>query len=364
MMMTEPKNAFRQVLGQYPTGVTAITARAADGPVGMAIGSFTSVSMDPPIVGFLPTKSSSSWPKIETAGKFCVNVLTSAQENVCRAMSAKGADKFATIPWTEGVTGAPAIDGALAWIECTIRDVLDAGDHYIVLGDVVDMRMGTPALPLVFFRGGYGKFSSGPLVAEDFHDQHQLRLVNAVRDQMQAVASELGVEASATAEIDGRLVLVATTWSPFSDRAAVRAGDRVPFRPPFAIPFAAWGSPERRAQWLQSVPDDRRGAAETVLDVSAERGWAVSVRPEPSSNAVDRMIAANSHQPVEIGPDGIDPRNVSVPVLGSDGSVRLSLSISGMKADFARDHLADAADRLVMAARKAERKVAGSPSTS
>ncbi|MCR2799301.1 flavin reductase family protein [Microbacterium sp. zg-Y818] len=357
--MSDSKNVFRQVLGQYPTGVTAVTARTAEGkPVGMAVGSFTSVSMDPPIVGFLPTKTSSSWPQIEAAGTFCVNVLTSEQENVCRAMSARGDDKFAGLPWTEGVTGAPALDGALAWIECTVRDVLDAGDHYIVLGDVVDLRMGTPALPLVFFRGGYGKFSSGPLVAENFHDQHQVRLVNAVRDEMQAVASELGVEASATAEIDGKLVLVATTWSPFSDRAAVRAGDRVPFRPPFALPFAVWGTAERRRQWLQGVPDAQRGAAETVLDTAAERGWAVSVRPEPAGDAVQRMIAANSHGTLPVGPDGIDPRNVSVPVLGPDGSVRLSLSLSGMTVDYARSHLADAADRLVMAARKAERAVA------
>ena len=213
--MSEPKNLYRQVLGQYPTGVSAVTATSADGtPVGMAVGTFSSVSMDPPIVSFMPTKTSSSWPKIRDTGSFCVNVLTSAQESVCRALSARGEDKFAGVEWTPGTTGSPVIAGALAWIECTLRDVIEVGDHYIVLGDVVDLRMGTPALPLVFFRGGYGRFSSGPLVAEDFHDRAQVRLVNAVREQMQAIASELEVEASATAMIDGKLVLVATTWSP------------------------------------------------------------------------------------------------------------------------------------------------------
>lgn len=356
--MSEPKNLYRQVLGQYPTGVSAVTATSADGtPVGMAVGTFSSVSMDPPIVSFMPTKTSSSWPKIRDTGSFCVNVLTSAQESVCRALSARGEDKFAGVEWTPGTTGSPVIAGALAWIECTLRDVIEVGDHYIVLGDVVDLRMGTPALPLVFFRGGYGRFSSGPLVAEDFHDRAQVRLVNAVREQMQAIASELEVEASATAMIDGKLVLVATTWSPYSDRAAVRAGDRVPFRPPFALPFAAWGEPQHREQWLAHVPDALRAQASTALERAVERGWAVSVRPDPTEDAVERMIQANAGESADLADDAIDPRNVSVPVFGPDGDVRISLSISGMTAAYAREHLADAADRLVMAARKVERSV-------
>lgn len=356
--MTDAKNLYRRVLGQYPTGVSAVTALGDDGaPVGMAVGTFTSVSMDPPIVGFLPTKTSSSWPKIQAAGSFCINVLTSAQENVCRALSARGDDKFAGLTWEPGATGAPVLEGALAWIDCTIRDVLDAGDHYIVLGDVVEMKLGTPALPLVFFRGGYGEFTSGPLVAEDFRDPAQLRLVNAVRDQMQTIASELGVEASATAIVDDKLALVATTWSPFSDRAAVRAGDVVPFRPPLAIPFAAFGTPERRAEWLGCVPAEHLAAAETVLTDARERGWAISVRPERGQDNVAAMIAANVNDaPTVLADEEIDPRNVSVPVFGPKGEVLLSLSVSGMRATYARDNLADVADRLVMAARKAERE--------
>ena len=81
---------FRHVLGHYPTGVTVVTARAPDGtPIGMVIGSFTSVSLDPPLVAFFPGRSSTTWPRIMAGGAFCVNVLAAGQERLCRDVSAK-----------------------------------------------------------------------------------------------------------------------------------------------------------------------------------------------------------------------------------------------------------------------------------
>jgi flavin reductase (DIM6/NTAB) family NADH-FMN oxidoreductase RutF len=150
---------FRQVLGHYPTGVVVVTALGADDhPVGLAIGSFTSVSLDPPLVAFFPGKSSSSWPKIEAAGSFCVNILGEDQEDVCRVFASKAADKFASIGWRKGHTGAPIINDVIAWIECTIERVDDAGDHVVVLGRVVDLEVGHTGGPLLFFRGGYGRY--------------------------------------------------------------------------------------------------------------------------------------------------------------------------------------------------------------
>jgi 3-hydroxy-9,10-secoandrosta-1,3,5(10)-triene-9,17-dione monooxygenase reductase component len=150
---------FRQVLGHYPTGVVVVTAMAADGePAGLAIGSFTSVSLDPPLVAFFPDKSSSSWPRIESAGTFCVNILGEDQEDVCRVFASKGTDKFASIGWRPGRTGAPVINDVIAWIECEIERIDDAGDHWIVLGRVVDLEVGHSGGPLLFFRGGYGRY--------------------------------------------------------------------------------------------------------------------------------------------------------------------------------------------------------------
>lgn len=150
---------YRQVLGHFPTGVVVVTSEIDGEPSGMAIGSFASVSLDPPLVGFLPAKTSSSWPKIEQAGRFVVNVLADDQEELCRIMATKDADKFDGVGWRRGLTGAPILDGVLAFIECDIEGVLEAGDHWFVLGRVLDLEVVHEGGPLVFFRGGYGRYS-------------------------------------------------------------------------------------------------------------------------------------------------------------------------------------------------------------
>jgi 3-hydroxy-9,10-secoandrosta-1,3,5(10)-triene-9,17-dione monooxygenase reductase component len=151
---------FRQVLGHYPTGVCVVTTTEASGEkTGLAVGSFTSVSLAPPLVAFFPDKSSRTWPRIEQAGKFCVNVLAEDQQEVCRSFAARGVDKFAGISHRVSANGSPVIDDVIAWIDCSLHAVHEAGDHYIVLGRVHDLGVGRAAPPLLFFRGGYGTFS-------------------------------------------------------------------------------------------------------------------------------------------------------------------------------------------------------------
>ena len=151
---------FRQVLGSYPTGVCAITALTADGqPTGMVVGTFTSVSLDPPLVGFLPDKKSSTWPLIEAAGRFCVNVLGSDQQAVCRQIAGKGPDKFAEVDFAVSGHGLPVIAGSIAVIECTIHSVNDAGDHWFVLGNVLRLETTREDDPMLFYRGRYGGFA-------------------------------------------------------------------------------------------------------------------------------------------------------------------------------------------------------------
>ena len=149
---------FRQVLGYFPTGVTVVTAAGDDGPVGLAVGSFCSASLDPPLVAFFPSKSSSSWPKIEAAGSFCVNILGEKQEDVCRRFATKDADKFGGLGWHPSASGAPILADVMAWIDCDVHSVLDAGDHVCVLGQVTELEVAEGGTPLVFFRGGYGRF--------------------------------------------------------------------------------------------------------------------------------------------------------------------------------------------------------------
>lgn len=155
--------AFRQVFGHLPTGVTIVTANGADGPVGMACNSFTSVSLAPPLVSFCPALTSTTWPSIHRAGSFCVNVLGSHHETIGRTFGQRGVDRFSLGVWHDR-EGGPGLDDAVAWVDCDIEALHDAGDHVIVVGRVLALEAPEhQAMPLVFHRGAYGSFlqSSG-----------------------------------------------------------------------------------------------------------------------------------------------------------------------------------------------------------
>lgn len=158
----DPKH-FRSVLGHFPTGVTIVTGMSATGPVGLTIGSFTSVSLDPPLVGFLPQTSSGTWAAMAEHGSFCVNVLGADQADLCWRFAKSGNEesRYEGVSWHPGATGSPVIDGSIAWIDCRVESVHEMGDHYFVLGRVVDLAAtDEPSAPMLFFRGGLGSFSS------------------------------------------------------------------------------------------------------------------------------------------------------------------------------------------------------------
>ncbi|WP_369691542.1 flavin reductase family protein [Sphingobium fuliginis] len=151
---------FRQVLGTYPTGVAIVTALDHEnGLVAMVVGSFTSVSLDPPLVGFLPEKKSGRWAGIARSGRFCVNVLGSDQQELCRRIATRGSGIQADADFSLSERGLPVIPDAVAQIECDIHSVLDAGDHYFVLGSVIDLRVSREQDPMLFHRGRYGSFA-------------------------------------------------------------------------------------------------------------------------------------------------------------------------------------------------------------
>ncbi|MBT2364679.1 flavin reductase family protein [Streptomyces sp. ISL-10] len=149
---------IRRVLGHFATGVTVVTTHDAEGPAGFACQSFSSLSLDPPLVVFMVGRTSMTWPRIARAGAFCVNVLAEDQGALCRGFAVSGGDKFAGVGHSPApVTGSPMLDGVAAWIDCTVRAVHTGGDHLIVVGRVDALDARDEAMPLLFHRGRFGR---------------------------------------------------------------------------------------------------------------------------------------------------------------------------------------------------------------
>jgi|TARA_R110002110_G_scaffold114688_2_gene284473 flavin reductase (DIM6/NTAB) family NADH-FMN oxidoreductase RutF len=158
---------FRTVMGHFPTGVTVVTSMNDGAPAGFTIGSFTSVSLDPPLVGFLPQAGSATMDAIEASGSFCVNVLSDGQSDLCWKFAKSGTDdtQFTDVDWHAAPSGAPILDRAVAWIDCTVEETYTMGDHLFVLGRVGSLDAdadhdGKPPTPLLFFKGSLGSFDT------------------------------------------------------------------------------------------------------------------------------------------------------------------------------------------------------------
>ncbi|MFE6721890.1 flavin reductase family protein [Streptomyces albidoflavus] len=146
--------SFRTVLGQVPTSVCVVSATTPDGPAGVTVGSFTSVSLDPPLVVFYGGATSASTEAVVAAGRFRVNVLAEAQQEICAAFASRTGDRFATGDWEFPDGEPPRLAGAVAWIDCNVQASFPAGDHRAVVGHVRTLAASPDApKPLVFHRG-------------------------------------------------------------------------------------------------------------------------------------------------------------------------------------------------------------------
>ena len=149
--------SFRQVLARFATGVVVVTGSTREGPAGLTCQSFSSLSLDPPLVLLSTARTSKTWPRIEATGRFAVNVLGDDQRDLSERFAVSGGDKFAGVTWRAGALGNPLLDGAIAHLECDVHAVHDGGDHVIVNGRVRALE--APGLeeraPLVYFRSAY-----------------------------------------------------------------------------------------------------------------------------------------------------------------------------------------------------------------
>lgn len=151
-----PEGRFREVAGHFATGVVVVTGNDGDHPAGFTAQSFTSVSLEPPLISICPGKEVMSWALIAPSGRFCVNVLSEDQESVSRTFATKEADKFAGVGFDPTICpSGPVLDGVLAWLGCRVVTDHEAGDHLIVVAEVEDLGTGSGKRPLLFYRGGY-----------------------------------------------------------------------------------------------------------------------------------------------------------------------------------------------------------------
>ncbi|NKY43668.1 flavin reductase family protein [Nocardia cerradoensis] len=153
---------YKAVLGHFCSGVTVITAISADGPVGFSCQSFSSLSLDPPLICFCPARTSSTWPHIRESGQFCVNILAADQQGLCRQFAMSGADKFAGITWHPASNGAPRLEGAIASLTCALEREVDGGDHTIVIGRVIEAEVQSVRPPLLFHRSAFKQLAPEP----------------------------------------------------------------------------------------------------------------------------------------------------------------------------------------------------------
>jgi flavin reductase (DIM6/NTAB) family NADH-FMN oxidoreductase RutF len=146
---------LRQAFGCFPSGVTAFCGMLDGAPEGIAASSFTSVSLDPPLVSVCVAKTSSTWPKLAKLDRLGLSVLASEHGEVARALASKGGDRFTGVEWTAVERGAVFVHGATLWLECVPFDIVSAGDHEIVILEIVALAMYPDVTPMVFHRSNF-----------------------------------------------------------------------------------------------------------------------------------------------------------------------------------------------------------------
>ena len=302
--------SFRGVLGNFPTGVAVITGLDPDGaPGGLAVGSFSSASLDPPLVAFFPDRSSSSWPRIAATGRFCVNILGFDQEAVCRAFAVRGGDKFAEL-----LLAAGSVGGAHPRRRRRLDRLRPGGRPpgrrpRPGARRVRALDVGRSALPLVFFQGGYGRFSPLSLAAWEGDLAVQLRTADLARPQLEDLAARFAAECVASAAVGDEMVLRANASAGPPGELPPRVGQRIPFLPPLGTAFVAWAGPLARQAWLDRAGKDRSpGTVEALratLAAVRTAGYAVGRGRDWHGELNTVLAKADPTDPADPGHDAV-----------------------------------------------------------
>ncbi|BCW44921.1 flavin reductase [Arthrobacter sp. StoSoilB5] len=272
---------FREVLGHYPTGVTAVTGIADDGePCAMVVGTFTSVSLEPPLVAFMPTRTSFTFDKLRTAESLAINILAHDQEQLCRRLAKPQADKLKNEAWELSKGGAPILADIVASIDCKIEQVVEGGDHYIVLCAVEDLNVHRSIAPLVFFQGGYGGFAMGSFMIRADQDlAPTIARAQTLRSEIESLAFEIGGEITLFTRQGDDAVAVLSAVGADTDIISP-LGSHYPLIPPLGDAFIAWSAPEEQQRWISKAFGATEQELLTLrqrLAEAHERGWSLSL---------------------------------------------------------------------------------------
>ncbi|KKB34249.1 flavin reductase family protein [Bacillus thermotolerans] len=167
MDKAEKQAVFKEVMGNYPTGVTVVTGVTEDGtPVGLTVNSFASVSLDPLMVLWSIDHGVSTIKAFTEGGKFAVHVLAGDQKDLCMTFATKGVDRFSQCKWEMSENGLPIIEGAFGVFECETFKAVEAGDHTVLIGNVKDIQIDKSKDPMLYHRRAFG-----PIPAEFYTDK-------------------------------------------------------------------------------------------------------------------------------------------------------------------------------------------------
>jgi flavin reductase (DIM6/NTAB) family NADH-FMN oxidoreductase RutF len=148
--MTADSALLRRAFGCFPSGVTAVCATIDGEPVGMAAASFTSVSVEPPLVSVCFQTTSSTWPRLRNVPRLGISVLAEEHGEICTHLSRKTDDRFAEVAWDRASEGGVFVHGATAWLDCSLYAEVPAGDHTVALLEIHGLRADPEVAPLVF----------------------------------------------------------------------------------------------------------------------------------------------------------------------------------------------------------------------
>lgn len=285
---------FREVLGHYPTGVVVVTGRSRHGELlAMVLGSFTSVSLDPPLVAFLPATTSRTFQALRACESLCINVLTGEQEPACRSIASRSENKLDDIDWFPSPSGDPVLADSLAWLDVRLTEIVEAGDHLIALCRVMDLGVNNPVNPLLFFQGGYGSFVVPSLVARtDAEVIDAVEQAVVVRPELETLAASLNAECCLITQANRDELVTVASAAATGLATSEGLGERIPFVPPLGDSLVFNAPKGEQAYWLEkgARSEEEQQVYRDRLNHVTEHGYGMSFLPSQTSDAYRRNI--------------------------------------------------------------------------